>query len=296
MRKAVILSFVIVVLGLGAATSNTHAAGFDLGQAGGYAALILPGGTINMDINGGAAVVGDVAISANSHLDLGSDAKVGPMAGTGQVVDGNIFLDPNGATIKLQNQDPNSVSQRNLAQAVSDAFAANSAAASLAPTQTFTNLDITTPFSIVGNGGVNVISLNSINLHSNGLLTLVGVPSDVFIFNISGTYTQSGEANVLLSAGVSQGNVLWNFIGSGNAPNIAGPGDTQTVGTFLAPNRAFSITDVTLHGSIIATGDLKVGSQALIIVPEISTAHALILGFALLAGTLWLRHKRLVSF
>src|ERR1700730_2972723 len=50
--------------------------------------LILPGGTLNEDINGGAAVVGNVGVSAGSHLDLGSGAKVGPMAGTGQVVDG----------------------------------------------------------------------------------------------------------------------------------------------------------------------------------------------------------------
>src|ERR1051326_1313575 len=74
-----------------------HASFVELGAADGYAALILPGGSINMDINGGAAVVGDVGVTANSHLDLGSGAKVGPLAGTGQVVDGTIYLDPNGA-------------------------------------------------------------------------------------------------------------------------------------------------------------------------------------------------------
>lgn len=285
--------FVAILMAL---TCRMSAAGFDLGQAGGYAALILPGGSLNMPINGGSGVVGDVGLSANTHLDLGSDAKVGPMAGTGTVVDGKIFLDPNGATVKLQNQNPNSVFSRDLSQAVNDAFALNQAEAALAPTQTFTGtLEVksSSPFTITGNGGMNVISLNTLKLDGGGTLTLQGSASDYFVFNITGNYTQSAQSPVVLSGGITPSHVLWNFIGgpAGAGANIGGGSDA--VGIFLAPFRDFSITDSVLTGSVIAAGDLKITSQALVInVPEIPTTSALLIGFASMIGMCHLRRRR----
>jgi choice-of-anchor A domain-containing protein len=260
---------------MGATLLNASGVGFTLGQAGGYAALILPGGSLNLTVDGGAALVGSAAVSANAHLDLGSGAKVGPMAGTGQVIDGMIYLDPNGATVKLANQDPLSVATRDLSQAVQDAITANTFAAGLAATRTFSSgLDITSPFTIVGNGGLNVISLSDLKLHSNGLLTLQGSASDIFIFNLTGTYSQSGPTSVALSGGLLSQNVIWNFIGTGNGANIGTGLNGVTYGTFLAPFRDFSITDTILYGSVITAGHLAIASQALVIsqVPEISPA------------------------
>ena len=222
MNKFVSKSLIALAATAAAITIPSAQAGFfDLGQANGYAALILPGGSINMDINGGSAVVGDVGITANSHLDLGSGAKVGPLAGTGQVVDGTIFLDPNGATVKLDNQPANTVANRDLSQAVTDAIAANQHFASLSATQTFNTLDITNQFTITGNGGLNVIDLSSLKLHSSGVLTLEGSASARFVFNITGDYSQSGPSRVQLSGGLLAQNVLWNFIGSGIGAKIA---------------------------------------------------------------------------
>jgi choice-of-anchor A domain-containing protein len=275
--KSLLAGVALAVTSLVCAGHST-AAFVDLGAAGGYAALILPGGSINMDINGGSAIVGDAGVTAGSHLDLGSGAKVGPLAGTGTVVDGTIWLDPNGATVKLDNQPANTVGSRDLSQAITDAMAANQAAAALTATQMFGTLDITNAQTITGNGGLNVIDLNSLKLHGSGTLTLSGSASDFFVFNITGSYSQSGPSSVLLSGGVLAQNVLWNFIGSGQGAQIATGMNGVAQGTFLSPFRDFSITDTTLFGSVIADGDLKIGSQALVIqpVPEVTPASVLI--------------------
>lgn len=267
------------------APNAANAAFVDLGQAGGYAAFILPGGSINMTINGGAAVNGDVAASAGTHIDLGSGAKVGVTADTGDVVSGKIYLDTlsdpsNPATVKLDNQNPNSVATRDLSQAVNDAIAANHFAAGLTATQTVGNLDVSSQYTLVGNGGLNVISLTDVKLHGDGLLTLQGSASDFFVLNLTGTYSQSSKSNVALAGGLLAENVLWNFIGSGNGANIGTGMNGVTYGTFLAPDRDFSITDTVLYGSIISAGHLAIGSKALVVqpVPEV-TPSSVIFGF-----------------
>jgi choice-of-anchor A domain-containing protein len=274
------------------AFSSAKAVLFNLGEASGYAALILPGGSNNMVINGGAAVDGDVGVSDSLHLDLGSTAKVGPNAGTGTIVSGHIFLNP-GATVNLMHQPPNSVVTRNLSQAVTDAIAANHAAAQLTPTLNLGGLDISgSNYTIAANGNNNVISLSSFKLHGGGSLTISGSASDYFVFNITGDYSISGEGTMHLTGGITQSNILWNFVGGGNTPNLTGHGTFY--GTYLAPNRAFGITDSTLYGSIISQGDLKITSKALVInptaVPEVSFS-AVWIGFAGLICAFHVRRK-----
>ena len=275
------------------ALSSANAAFFDLGAAGGYAALILPGGSNNMVINGGAAVEGDVGVSDSLHLDLGSSAKVGRNAGTGTIVSGSIFLNP-GATVNLMHQPPSSVVPRDMSQAVTDAIAANHAAIALTPTQNLGGLDISgNNYTITGNGGLNVISLDSFKLHGGGTLSLQGSASDTFIFNITGDYSISGGGTMQLLGGLTQSNILWNFVGPGNTPNLTGHGTFY--GTYLAPNRAFGITDSTLYGAIIAQGDLKITSKALVIntpsvIPEVSFS-AIWIGFAGLVCAFHVRRR-----
>jgi choice-of-anchor A domain-containing protein len=270
----------------------------DLGQSAGYSAFILPGGSIDFTVKGGSAIVGDVAVSAGSHLDLGSGAKVGPTAGTDQVIAGGIYLDTisdpsNPATVKLDGQDPNSVHDRNLAQAVNDAFAANQAAGSLAPTQNLGDVDVGAgTFTVTGNGGLNVISVGDVKLHGDGLLTLQGSATDYFVFNITGAYTMSSKSSMSLMGGVTSDHILWNFIGTGNGANLASAG--QAFGTFLSPYRDFSMDDIVLTGSVISAGHLAVGSKALI-VPEMPTTTALVIGIGMLLGVNILRRRRLLS-
>jgi choice-of-anchor A domain-containing protein len=278
------------------ACTMAQASPVNLGAAAGCTALILPGGSsIDLTINGGAAVEGNVCVPAGMHLDLGSGAKVGPTVGTGDVVSGTIFLDPNGATVKLDNQNPASVVIKDLSQAVLDAIAANNTAAALSPTQNFNQLDISSgTFAITGNGGLNVISVaNDVKLHGSGTLLLTGTANDKFVINVAGAYTQSSTSNVMLGGGVRADNVMWNFIGGGNGPNIGASGQV-TYGTFLAPFRDFSITDTTLYGQVISQGHLAIGSKALVVntVPEAGSTLALC-GIGLIG--IWAVRRKLPS-
>ena len=289
-RKNRGLAVVLIITALTAITlSGARAGVFDLGQAAGYVALSIPGSSNNMVINGGAAVVGDVGVAGTMHLDLGSLAKVGPNAGTGRIVGGFIYLNP-GATVNLQHQPPNTVIPRNLSQAVADAIAANQAAAGLTVTQNLGDLDIGGGnFTVTGNGGCNVIRLDSFKLHGGGSLTISGSASDVFVFNIYGNYSISGGGTMFLTGGVQASNILWNYVGTGNAVDIGLPeadvtGHGTFYGTYLAPNRAFGITDSTLVGAIISRGDLKITSNALV-VPE-SVPNWMILGALVVLGIL----------
>ncbi len=279
------------------ASANVRASAVDLGQAAGYAAFVLPGGSsIDLTIKGGAAVNGDVAVARGLHLDLGSGAKVGSTANTSQVVSGRIYLDPNGATVKLDGQNPASVSTRSLDQAVTDAIAANHFAAGLAATQSLGNLDVSGQYTITGNGGLNVISLNSVTLHGDGILTLQGSATDRFVFNITaGSYNQSSKSTVVLSGGLTPDNILWNFVGGGQGANVHSSG--QAFGTFLSPDRTFSIDDSVLFGAAIAQGHLAVGSKGLIVtpVPEISSLLPLVALVLVVAGTKILRRRNMAA-
>lgn len=285
----------LIAAGLVLINPSAHGYAVDLGQAGGYGAFIIPGGSsINLNIKGGAAVNGDVAAAGGMHIDLGSGAKVGITAGTDQVVSGKIYLDPNGATVKLDGQDPNSVVLRQLDQAVADAIAANQFAAGLTATQNLGALDITSPFSIVGNGGLNVISLTDVKLHGSGVLTIVGSATDKFVFNItSGSYNQSSKSTVVLSGGVTAENILWNFVGGGGGANVHSSG--EAFGIFLSPDRSFNMDDTVLFGGIIAQGDLHIGSKALVIsvIPEVSSFLPLVGLFAAVASARYLRRRKM---
>ena len=283
------LNIVLAIAFLLFTFSIAQATPVSLGAASICTVLIVPGGSgNNLNINGGAAVNGNVCVSSGQQLNLGGGAKVGSTAGTDNVVSGIIYTDPNAAGIKLNGQNPASVVVKDLSQAVNDAFAANTAAAGLTPTQNFNDIDVGAgTFTINGNGGLNVINVsNDIKLHGSGILALSGGANDQFVLNITGTYTQSSTSNVVLQGGVSRSNVLWNFIGTGQGANIGGSGVTR--GIFLSPFRDFNMTDMILFGQIIARGNLGIQSQALV-VPEGGSTLAL-LGIGLI-GILALRRK-----
>lgn len=311
------LSFAAIVA-VGAAMSSAHAVPcFDLGQASGYAALILQGGAMQMTVNGGAAVVGDVGVTAGSHLDLGSKADRGPNAGTGTVVSGKIYLDTisdpaHPATVTLQHEPASHVAHRDLTGAMHDAIAANNAAAAMPATQQYSSgihIRSNQSFTITGNGNCNVISLTSIKFDSKSTLRISGSASDYFIFNITGGYTQANVTSVQLIGGVTSDHILWNFIGDGGTDNTInfgsasakiGGSDTVAQGIFLAPYRSLSITDATLYGSVISAGTLHIASQALIIgpptsVPEVSPIWMGPSSLILLVGVHFCRRKLVPS-
>jgi hypothetical protein len=135
-----------------------------------------------------------------------------------------------------------------LTQAGNDANTASAADAALTPTQTFG--DITQSFTITGNGGVNVIALNSLNYNAQ-TLTLQGSANDVFIINVAGGFTFA-QSQIVLTGGVTANQVLFNFPGSGAGVTLYKSSNVIN-GTFLAPERSIDYHNpASFNGAIIA--------------------------------------------
>ncbi|HEY1376790.1 MAG TPA: SdrD B-like domain-containing protein [Gemmataceae bacterium] len=214
---------------------RTQPSGFaGLGTAANFGVLALPNTAVN---NSNVTITGDVGVSQGGKL-----TNMAPSTITGNVVEysagqytgpgklgGNVVVDP-----------------ALIAQADADALSAASQAAALTPTQTFGTIG--TPTTVTGNGGLNVIAVNG-DLKAS--LILSGSSSDVFVVNVTGTATFTGNSVLGLTGGVTADHVLYNFTGaSGNITSHVG---NVFNGTLLAPHYSFNL-DGTFNGEIIGGG------------------------------------------
>lgn len=219
----------------GAIAFPASAAPVDLGSAAGFTVLGLPGTHINNSL---VTITGNEGIAADGTLTNMAPSTVtgnvyqaaaGQYSGPGSI-GGSLLTDPTF-----------------LAQAVADALIASSAAKGLSPTQTLST--VSTPLTLTGNGGVNVIDITGDLKNS---LTLTGSAADYFIVNVSGTLTFGGNAALALAGGVTADHVLYNFTGAGGGTITSHVGNTF-YGTLLAPDYSFNL-DGSFHGRIIGGG------------------------------------------
>jgi hypothetical protein len=133
-----------------------------------------------------------------------------------------------------------------MSQANADANAASQAAAALAPSQVFGNIN--NPTTVTGNGGLNVININGNVLNS---LILSGTATDVFVVNITGRVNLPSNGVLDAAGGVTANHVLYNVIGNGGT--IATTAGNSIEGTLLVPQRALHI-DGAFTGEIIGGG------------------------------------------
>jgi hypothetical protein len=162
-------------------------------------------------------------------------------------------------------------------QAFNDAVSLSNTASGLAPTQTFGS--VTGALTINGNGGLNVINIDSLH---NPDLTITGGSNDSFVFNISGIFSTN---HVMVLDGVSASQILWNMTGtSGNIFQTSG-GD-KVYGTFLATRGGnFQFSNLNLMGQLINTaGHMEIVSGSdVTAVPEPGTIGLMIAGAVALA-------------
>ena len=181
---------------------------------------------------------------------------------------------------------------RDLTQANADALWAYNDAAGRTATQTFGA--ITASQTIIGNGGINVISIASINLGSGENLLFSGGLSDFFIVNVTGDLTMGGNATIDHAGSVDESKILLNFIGTGN--KLTSQINNVINGTVLAPYR--SVEFHSANGAVLAGGtELKLMSDATVnyvplgSIPEPSGLLALLTGFVGLSGVI-IRKRR----
>ena len=234
-RKILLTCYTLVMLL--SLTAIAQADPFTLGSAADFTVLGISSVTINNSDR--FAVRGNVGVGGgNGSLQKATvNGSVIVGAGANPGISGKDFIVTGGITTGA-----------NLSSAINAAIAASNRAAGLQATQTFTN--ITSDLIIHGNGGQNVISVNSIDLNGANL-TLAGGANDLFVINVTGDF-QLSHAQIVLS-GISLNNVLFNVIGTGNTVDFH-KADTAVFGTVLAPDRDLIVDNAGLvvHGAIIA--------------------------------------------
>jgi hypothetical protein len=147
-----------------------------------------------------------------------------------------------------------------LTAAVADAQAASAASSALPPTQTFGV--IKDALTISGNGGLNVIAIESISFSgSTDKLTLDGGPSDVFVLNVAGSVKLSHKlSRIQVGGGASESHVLFNLT-TDQAPLTISGGAT-IAGTYLAPNGGVRLSPGVVIGGIIGSAQTTLTSAA----------------------------------
>jgi hypothetical protein len=207
-----------------------------LGAAGQFAIVDVNGGQFNIT---GSSIVGNVGIGPKVDGHFHNTAVTGTVD-IAPTANANIG---NGTNARKVTATGGLVSV-SLAQAQSDADTASASYSSLASTQTFGNR--TTSLTVTGNGGVNVIGMQSLDF-SRKVLTLSGGSNDVFVFNIARDFTFD-HSQIVLTGGVTANHVIFNFA-KNSSVDITN--SSTVVGTFLAPKGS-----VTVNNSASFTGEL----------------------------------------
>lgn len=201
----------------------------NLGKALGYSALTLGAGKFTLSARR-SGVMGDVGLAAGTKQNFSNG-----------FITGSMFVDPLANNKQFNRVDiTGGTVVKDVSQAVADALAASAAAAMLPPTQFFNKIQMAT--TIVGNGGLNVINVNKIDLkRRRDSLTLQGGPNDEFVINVVSKVQLDRRSEIKLSGGILPSKVLFNFVGPSSKLNMRG--NSKAVGTYLIPN-----SDATLEG------------------------------------------------
>jgi hypothetical protein len=255
-----------------------------LGEAGKYAVFMLgkPStetvGDPKLDL-ASVTVCGDVAVGPWSQFDFQGPSTINGDLYLDKTIPGGNILSNVGTLNGLRYWD------KDLSPAVAAAINASQMNAARKATQMFGPL--VSSLTIAGNGGLNVISIRSIDYAKSALtspleLTLQGGPNDIFIVNISGKLALGHGASI---KSPDPSRVLINVL-PGLTPISMSPG-SYLGGTLLAVDRKMGPISGTT-GPVIGAqlreisllGGAKVSppDPALVPVAVIEGSHAVITG------------------
>jgi choice-of-anchor A domain-containing protein len=301
-------------LWIGIAQASTVNPFTDLGSAGpaNYAILAMGGDSCsrgscgsantNVNIQNYSEIDGNIGVAPNGNLTVSAHSRV---------YMGQAFVDTAGTVSPGTNPSDsipggyvqNSATNTLLNSAVQSALLASTDAASMSATfvnyqngttntnhTTLNAFNINNPtghVTITGTSGINVVNLSNLVLSSDtNDLTLVAPTNGYFVINVSGNFALSSGADINLSGGLSQYNVLYNVTGSGSAVNFVDSTNsllTVAQGIVLAPTRDIIMTGSQVDGEIIS-GNLNITLNfANVDVPEPATLFLLGSGLVAIA-------------
>jgi hypothetical protein len=287
-REGLSLIAVIAVLVFFAVPSDCTALPVDLGSAGPghWTVLEIGPGTVTSQSQSvspkkhkrqGASstaqggVSGNVGIGQNGRLTTGGsqfngdlylgDNSSAQFSGTymnNRPVSGKVHLGK-GATVSSSylftsiSDGP----QRMLDQARIDAAAASAAAGRLSPTSSLDQISLKKKTLTLDAGVYNLTNLQL----KRSTLTLSG--SGSFVFNISSSFALK-SAQVLLAAGATEANVLFNYTGTSDVSLGGRRGGSVLHGILLALNSRVNLAPGLVVGEIISGGDISISAGAII--------------------------------
>jgi hypothetical protein len=114
--------------------------------------------------------------------------------------------------------------------------------------------------------GVKVYSVSTINF--NKVLTIVGGPSDVVVFNSSSAIFRN-NGGIVLSGGITPDQVLFNLTGTGTDLSISG---NDSIFADFIVRGAYNVSAATINGRILGgTGTLTLGNNLVMQAPADAT-------------------------
>ena len=204
----------------------------------------------------GTTVTGDVGAAGNGNVSLSSATLNGSLYydshGTLQMSGGAVV-----AGAKIHDQDAM------LNNTVAAALAASVMANGLSPNQPFNvfKLSNAQTATLTGAPGETVVlSLRAFALSGNASMTLNGTDTTNFVINVKSQFSLADNSRIILAGGLSWNNVLFNVVGKGAHPRIAGHASFQ--GTLMATRRAVAVRgQAVVQGQIIANRILLAGAS-----------------------------------
>ncbi len=228
---------------LGIKTVNLNGTAVAIVKSPSVAWSVLETGSSSITLNSNVTINGGSVGDNGSGLTLDNGVTV---------PQGQVYI--NTATSVTNNSGltpvQNSASNTMLSQAVSVANADYTHFTGLSNnTGTYSNAGQSANLSITGTNTVNVVDISNLLLDNPYNLTLNGTSAMSFVVRVSGTFTLNSNTSVLLSGGLTAGNVT--FIATGGAA-IIDSGSTLN-GSILTENSSVTLNSgATLNGSIIS--------------------------------------------
>jgi hypothetical protein len=231
-----------------------------------YLVTLNPAVDLGAGLAYGVVTAGAVKVTGTPRIK--GNLAVGPGAAQSYAgspyIDGTLFADPSstGGLLPSSAKVVGGVVRRDLVAAITDLRAASAAASGMAPTQFFGAITRTT--TIVGNGGLNVIKADRIQLSGSARLVIRGGPNDEFVIR-TGLIDMSGSASVALTGDVLPSRVLFSTTGPASGCSLTK--SSRLVGSVLAPDGPVVIRDsARVVGMVFAGVSLVVAGS-----PELRT-------------------------